>query len=83
MSRLKEEMERGTSILLGDPGYPCRKYLLTPIRHPRTRQEEAYNTAVRKARLVIERAFGLLKRRFSVLGPDSRIRLKIETSKCI
>ena len=54
-------------ILLGDSGYPCRAYLLTPILNPKNAGEVHYNTAHRRTRCVIERYFGLLKRHFTCL----------------
>ena len=51
-------------ILLGDSGYACRTYLLTPILKPKNAGEVHYNTAYRGTRCIIERCFGLLKRRF-------------------
>ena len=37
---------------------------MTPIRHPTTPQESAYNRAQAKTRVVIERVFAVLKSRF-------------------
>ena len=54
-------------ILLGDAGYPCLSYLLTPVARANTPQEERYNYAHSRTRTVIERAFGILKRRFACL----------------
>ena len=49
-------------ILLGDSGYACRAYLLTPILKPKNVGEVRYNTAHRRTRCVVE-----LKRRFPCL----------------
>ena len=54
-------------ILLGDSGYACRAYLLTPILKPKNAGEVGYNTAHRRTRCIMERCFALLKRRFPCL----------------
>ena len=54
-------------ILLGESGYACRAYLLTPILKPKNAGEVHCNTAHRRTRCVIEGCFGLLKRRFPCL----------------
>lgn len=50
--------------LLGDSGYPCLPWLLTPLLRPHVQSEENYNKAHKKTRQIIERAFGLMKMRF-------------------
>jgi len=64
----------GEGYLLGDSGYLCTPYLLTPFRNPSTRPEETFNSALKSTRCTIERTFGLLKRRFSCL--DGQLDLK-------
>ena len=68
--------EFGRGYLLGDSGYPCRKDLMTPILEPRTRSEEAYNSAHIATRNVVERSFGVLKRRFPCLRMGLRIKVR-------
>ncbi|KAL2087170.1 hypothetical protein ACEWY4_018229 [Coilia grayii] len=54
-------------FLIGDGGYPCLSYpitLMTPYRQPlRNQLQAAYNSRLSKARVVVERAFGILKTR--------------------
>ena len=54
-------------ISVGDSGYVCRAYLLTPILKPKNAGKVRYNTAHTHTRCVIEKCFGLLKRRFPCL----------------
>lgn len=54
--------------LLGDAGYPCLPYLLTPFRQTRTPGEIRYNRAQIRTRNTVERLFGVLKRIFSCLA---------------
>ena len=65
-SRICEEFERNlpAGFLLGDAGYPCRTYLLTPLGNPNERCERGYNYAQSKTRMCIERCFGIWKRRW-------------------
>ncbi|XP_052237734.1 putative nuclease HARBI1 [Dreissena polymorpha] len=53
--------------LLGDSGYGLKPYLLTPKLNPMSRAEIAFNLAHSRSRMVVERAFGLLKSRFRCL----------------
>ncbi|GBN03541.1 hypothetical protein AVEN_146661-1 [Araneus ventricosus] len=48
--------------LVGDNGYGCRSYLLTPFLDPSTPQEIRYNVAHKAARNVFERQYGVMKR---------------------
>ena len=74
-SRLCSEFENGdrNGILLGDAGYACRKYLLTPLRVAITPKERRYNFAHTRTRNVIERCFGVLKQRFQCLLNGMRL----------
>ena len=65
-------------ILLGDSGYGLAPYLLTPILHPATPGEVAYNQAHRRTRCIVERAFGQLKARFPCLTY-----LRLEPERCV
>jgi len=68
-SNIADKLRDGAidGILVGDSVYACRAYLMTPILKPKDAGELRYNTAHRRTRCVIERCFGLLKRRFPCL----------------
>ena len=59
--------------LLGDSGHACTPFLMTPYAQPQTRSEEQFNRAHKTTRCIIERSFGLLKRRFHVLHAEIRM----------
>ncbi|XP_050686985.1 putative nuclease HARBI1 [Eriocheir sinensis] len=59
--------------LLGDSGYPCRRYLLTPFPRPQTDSQAAYNRAHKKTQSIVERGIGQLKCRFHVLHGEVRL----------
>lgn len=56
-----------SGMMLGDKGYACQPFLLTPLADPQTAAQQAYNLAHAKTRGRIEMAFGLLKSRFQCL----------------
>lgn len=67
--------------LLGDAGYACKAYLLTPYLNPTTIEEKRYNIAHSKTRCIIERLFGVWKRRFPCL--QMGLRTQLETTMAI
>ncbi|VDI69599.1 Hypothetical predicted protein [Mytilus galloprovincialis] len=61
-------------LLLGDSGYPCRPFLLTPHRQPANRMQERFNRSHCSTRSTVERVFGIWKKRFHVLGSEIRMK---------
>jgi hypothetical protein len=57
-------METTNGWLLGDSGYPLKKWLITPVSNPSNQQEVNFNLAHTQTRNTVERAFGVLKSRF-------------------
>ena len=54
-------------IILGDSGYMMPDWLFTPLPNPTTRQQRTYNFRHSSARTAVERAIGVLKRRWHSL----------------
>ncbi|KAI2646881.1 hypothetical protein H4Q32_024206 [Labeo rohita] len=54
-------------VLVGDRGYACQRFLLTPYPDPQTRSQNWFNVALSKTRVKVEMTFGILKARFNCL----------------
>ncbi|XP_026827112.1 putative nuclease HARBI1 isoform X2 [Ooceraea biroi] len=67
-------------MLVGDGGYPALPFLLTPIGNPRTDEEINYNLIHARTRGIVERTFGILKRRFPCLSKGLTTKLLTSTS---
>ena len=66
--RTKYIQQQHSGYLVGDSGYPCLRFLLTPVSTPTTSAEQMYNRIHIKTRNVVERTFGRWKRRFPCLS---------------
>ncbi|XP_016660548.2 putative nuclease HARBI1 [Acyrthosiphon pisum] len=78
-SRLFARLESGEfqkMAILGDSGYALKPYLLTSISNPVGRIQMLYNESQIRTRNVVERSFGVWKRRFPVLSLGLRLQLK-------
>nr|XP_042897212.1 putative nuclease HARBI1 [Parasteatoda tepidariorum] len=62
--------------VLGDSGYPLMPYLMTPFLHPTGTNQVRYNSTHASARNVVERQYGIWKRRFACL--DAPLRCKLQ-----
>ena len=73
-SRVAAMMEAGEidGIFVGDGGYRCTEYMMTPLRTPATPGERRYNKAQARTRNPIERTFGMLKTKFPCLALGMR-----------
>ena len=73
--RARFETSALQGYLVGDSGYACRSYMLTPVTNPTTPAETGYNNAHATARNCIERTNGILKRRFPILKYGIRLHI--------
>lgn len=75
-SRLRARLESeefSDCFILGDSGYSVRSYMMTPLSNPRTEGERLYNESQIRTRNIIERCFGVWKRRFPILSLGMRV----------
>ena len=63
----------GEGYLLGDSGYGCTPFLLTPYANPSYPVQARFNQAHMSTRCTIERAFSILKQRFQCLRYEMRL----------
>lgn len=78
LSGVQEVVRRfdGDVCLLGDSGYGITPWLLTPYSEVRNAQERQFNLIHAQERVIIERVFGQIKRRFPILSSQVRIALE-------
>ncbi|CAH2094029.1 unnamed protein product [Euphydryas editha] len=69
-----EQGRFGPYLILGDSGYPCLRYLMTPFLNPNTAALETYNRAQISTRNTIERCFGVLKKRYPCLHSGMQLK---------
>ena len=82
LSNMFQEEDITGGWLLGDSGYPLKKWLMTPVLNPNTRPQHAYNRAHRKSRCVCERCFGVWKARWRCLHKSGGC-LMFKPERCI
>ncbi|XP_054287726.1 putative nuclease HARBI1 [Macrosteles quadrilineatus] len=68
-----EERDMG-GLLIGDSGYECNRFLMTPLLNPVTPAQGRYQRALVRTRSSVERMFGLFKNRFRCLHNDNTLR---------
>ncbi|XP_066581906.1 putative nuclease HARBI1 [Prorops nasuta] len=94
ISPIAKHLENPTSLstdehLLGDSAYPLQPFLLTPFKDTGhlSQNQEKYNRSLCSTRVVIERAFGLLKCKFRRLKyfdiSDFQLGNKIIAAACV
>lgn len=77
-SRVMSRFEAGefpNCIIVGDSGYENRPYLMTPLARVSTQAENLYNESQIRTRNVVERSYGVLKRRFPITSVGMRCKL--------
>ena len=77
-SKLCQNFQNGQyagGMLIGDQGYALSRHMLIPFSSAtKTRDQNRFNGRHSKTRVVIENAFGMLKRRFPVLHMENRMK---------
>ena len=68
-SRVYAKLSAGQvqGALLADSAYPSSRFVFTPLLNLQNEADERYNAAHKRARNIIERTFGIWKRRFPCL----------------
>ncbi|XP_039293495.1 putative nuclease HARBI1 [Nilaparvata lugens] len=66
----------GDALLVGDSGYGCKNYLITPLENCVTPADHLFNESQIRTRNPIERMFGVWKRRFPAMALGLRLNLE-------
>ena len=63
LSMLNDELkDLEDGFLIGDSGYGCKPFIMTPYPHSSTQHQQAFNEALGKTRVKIEQSLGIFKR---------------------
>lgn len=62
-------------LLLGDSGYAQTTFMMTPLARVDSQSQSLYNESQIRTRNVIERTFGIWKRRFPILSRGIQVHL--------
>lgn len=81
VKRQFEEGYFGKYLLVGDSGYRIEKYLMVKLEQANTAAENLYNESIIRTRNVVERQYGVWKRRFPILSQG--IRLDVNTAMTV
>lgn len=71
-----ENGRNGRYFLIGDSGYALKPYLMTKLTNTRNEAEDLYNESIIRTRNVVERLFGVWKKRFPILKFGMRIKFE-------
>ena len=71
------------AVLLADSAYPLKDWLLTPYRGAEEGLQGRFNSAHRRTRMLVEQAFGVVKKRFYILATGIRFRKMRHASEII
>jgi len=74
------ESRKAPGYIIGDSGYPCHSFCLTPIPVPKNTAERKFNASFTSTRNSVERMFGIWKRKYPCL---LHLRTKVKTSLAI
>jgi hypothetical protein len=66
----------GRYFLIGDSGYALKPYLMTKLTDTRNEAEDLYNESIIHTWNVVERLFGVWKKRFPILKFGMRIKFE-------
>lgn len=71
-----EANEFRNAVVVADSGYPCKRWIMTPLSKVNTPSEALYNESQIRTRNCVERSYGVWKRRFPVLSLGIRMNVK-------
>lgn len=74
-SGVKAQLENNNcgALLLADEGYPLSQWMMKIYPNPHEEYQKAFNRLLKKERVIVERVFGQLKKRFPALGNRIRV----------